>query len=256
MIQHKVYGNGSIRPSKQGVQKNVNSISPAMSVIKSEVSGSDIVSNRSTKPPKPIIQRDDELEKMSINLALNTIGLNKLSYMGMSIHQVNNYYGNFMRNRRENPSFKLAYDILVKLKKTQEDRDFQEKQINQINQTIQNNQNNKSNKNNNIIENNTLKIEKEMDNITINNENKKNKILTQIIPEKNIVGIENKKIDHKTNDILQINTIPKKSNNVILTQSNIITRETKNINVKDTVSVIDGVSYITPSSFILDKMKI
>jgi hypothetical protein len=275
--------NSTIRLSNDKVQKNVNSVSPALGIIKSQLSGTNFILNKQIKPPKPEIKRDEELEIMSTSLALQIIGLNKLNYMEMNINQINNYYDNFIKNRTKNNSFKLAYDILIKIKKINEKFDqnnnINQNNINQnnINQNNINqnniNQNNihQNNINQNNIQKNNIKKNNEQNNeknneknneinneIILNNitsERKKNKILNQIIPEKNII-INNNIIMNENDIILKTSNEFLKNKRInILNQKKIdYTRETQNININDKLSIINGQSYITPNEFILDKM--
>jgi hypothetical protein len=329
--KNKIHGNTSVRPNYDKVQKNANNISPAMGIIKTEVSGGNFISNKQVKPViKEIYQKDEELEKMSMILALNTIGLNKMSYYGMSALQVNQYYGNFMKNKKENNNFKLSHDILMKIKKNDEkqyvqqqqqpsqpqkelytnqlqeqrihqqkvQQERQEKQLNQqkvqqkqyeeqrihqqqakqaeqqqqLNQQKVQHQEQRINKQQvqqqkELEKQQKLQLQEQklqeqndnmmmMENMTINNTGKKNKIVNQAVPKEVIktdknIFVNDDTIMNYSNDVMT----DKKSNNSILKQTqSAYTIQTKNIDINDRFTVINGLSYVTPNEFVLDKM--
>jgi hypothetical protein len=269
---NRIHGNQSIRPSYNKVQKNVNSIGSNIGITRTEIISNEQVpkntkNTQNTQNIKNIqniqkIQKiqqqvkDDELELPSMLLSLNTLGLNKINFLGMTSQQVINYYDNFTRKRQETNSHKLAYDILLKIKKKQE--------INKEMQNIikQNNVEQNNIKQNNIKQNNVKQNNIIGDNTTnkvADDKHKKNisnQIMTieRIETDKNIIIKNGNIIMPDNDDNLTITNKNKSRKSSIVKQKNVPQINTSGLNADDKLSVVNGVSYVMPSEFVLDKM--
>ena len=217
-----------------------------------------------------------EFEKNSMLLALNTIGLNQVSFFGMDQNQFNNYYQNFSRNRKNINSHDLSYKVLstiqqkypIKREENKQDKqktnfknnlrsNIVQKKIEK--QTINNSENNKVIKNNNV----TFTADKQ----STTNENvefyeieqkaqtkSKRSIVNQVIRE-DIIKPDKNVVINGNEIIFPENKSDKKRNNIVKQKEQNYSLQTVNIDVNDRVSNINGKSCILLDEFILDKMK-
>lgn len=234
MSGHKIYGNRSIRPTYDGVQKNVSNVNSGgrgMGFTNKKIPSSDL-----TNSPKNM----SEFERNAMLLALNTVGLNQVSFFGMDQNQFNNYYQNFSRSRKNINSHDLAYKLLSSLQQKYPVK--KEQNIN--NQVLRNNVNKK---------NNTTQIE-EIDEIV--QIKPKRGIVNQFIKEDIIKPDKNVTIDGK-NIIFSCENEEnsKKKNNIVNQKEQNYFLQTVNIDVNDRISNINGKSCVLLEEFVLDKMK-
>lgn len=231
---------------------------------------------------------NDEFTNQSLNLALSTLSIGKLNFMNMDRNSLRNYYSEFVNYNKEKNTHKFALNILLKIKQEEilskelKKQDEELKKINKItNRFSKNKEDNTKNiiksqginsinekhhlkkkiedmqKNINNVQNNKI-IE---DDINMEIKPKRNNLLKQNIKEetmktdKNFI-IENGRIISMNDNLLANNQTQNKNNRFkIVNQKNVgYLINTSNVNINDTISIINGKKYITPPDFILDKI--